>query len=327
MDRKVKLDLNTSAGIFLGYTATDKNVVYRDNVTGRFKTATHVVFDEAGMTLPAAERSPAAKVLQELGYGKTQETAQEETHREDTYNMQDEESPNPIHPLPSQQPATANIISDTCNHLQVKLLSIHASLPVRATDGSAGYDGFSAVDTIIQPKTRKAVPLDIAITPPAGCYSQFFSRSGLSLKHQVDVRAGTIDSDYTGNVQVILENLGDTAYPIQIGDKIAQLVFLAIQTPQVHQTNDLATTARGDSGFGSTDANQGAHVTHNHGVVHNLIDNTNLTPTEHSTTNIIKPFDLYLCTDPFDNTIEVEVPVKGDYPTLGIITKYCDSRQ
>jgi hypothetical protein len=52
MDRKAKLDLNTSAGIFLGYTATDKNVIYRDSVTGRFKTATHVVFDEAGMTLP-----------------------------------------------------------------------------------------------------------------------------------------------------------------------------------------------------------------------------------------------------------------------------------
>jgi len=67
--RKAKLDLNTSAGTFLGYTATDKNVVYRDSVTGHFKTATHVVFDEAGMTLPAAERSPAAKVLQELGYG------------------------------------------------------------------------------------------------------------------------------------------------------------------------------------------------------------------------------------------------------------------
>jgi hypothetical protein len=53
--RTAKLDLNTSAGIFLGYTATDKNIIYRDSVTGRFKTVTHVVFDEAGMTLPATE--------------------------------------------------------------------------------------------------------------------------------------------------------------------------------------------------------------------------------------------------------------------------------
>jgi hypothetical protein len=59
--RKAKLDLNTSAGTFLGYTATDKNVVYRDNVTVRFKTATHVMFDEAGMTLPDTECSPGAK--------------------------------------------------------------------------------------------------------------------------------------------------------------------------------------------------------------------------------------------------------------------------
>jgi hypothetical protein len=51
----------------------DKNVVYRDSITGQFKIATHVVFDEAGMTMPAADRSPSAKVLQELGYGTEQE--------------------------------------------------------------------------------------------------------------------------------------------------------------------------------------------------------------------------------------------------------------
>jgi organic hydroperoxide reductase OsmC/OhrA len=69
-NQNAKLDLNTSAGIFLGYPATDKNGLYGDSVTGCFKTATHVVFDKAGMTLPATERNPAAKVLQELGYRK-----------------------------------------------------------------------------------------------------------------------------------------------------------------------------------------------------------------------------------------------------------------
>jgi dUTP pyrophosphatase len=211
-----------------------------------------------------------------------------------------------------------------CNHLKVKLLSVHASLPVRATDGSAGYDVYSAVDTVIQPNTRQAVPLDIAITPPTGCYAQLLSRSGLSLKHKVDVRAGTIDRDYTGNVQVILENSGDIPHNIKIGDRVAQLVFISITTPDVHQTDSLAFTARGDRGFGSTDEPHHA-VSSTQSTIHQLTDNVDATPQEQSTTNITTPYNIYLCTDPFDNTVEIEVPIKGDHPTLGIITEYSDS--
>jgi hypothetical protein len=61
--KAAKLDLHTSAGRFLGYTATDKNILFIDSVTKRIKTATHVVFDEAGMTLPASELPPSAKIL------------------------------------------------------------------------------------------------------------------------------------------------------------------------------------------------------------------------------------------------------------------------
>lgn len=207
-DRKAKLDLNTSAGIFLGYTATDKNVLYRDSVTGRFKTATHVVFDEAGMTLPAAERSPSAKVLQELGYGR----------EDDPDDYQDDNAPvseAPTYTASSPSTLPQPQANDT---LKVKFLSVHATMPVRATDGSAGYDLFSAEDTTLQPNTRHAVPLDIMITPPPGTYAQIYSRSGMSLKHQIDVRAGTIDRDYTGNVKVILDNTSEHPYSIKIGD-------------------------------------------------------------------------------------------------------------
>jgi hypothetical protein len=163
MDRKAKLDLNTSRGIFLGYTATDKNVVYRDSITGRFKTATHVVFDEAGMTMPAAARSPSAKALQELGYG----TVQEE---EDLDVQQMNDVPTDIcttdtkskkYISPSNESTTTT--NKRHNTMQVKCLSINATMPTRATDGSVGFDVFSAADLTIQPKTRSAVPLDIAI--------------------------------------------------------------------------------------------------------------------------------------------------------------------
>jgi len=164
-DQKAKLDLNTSAVIFLGYTATDKNVLYRDSVTGRFKTATHVVFDEAGMTLPAAERSPAAKVLQELGYGQSTESH----HNNDVAS---DDTPEPLHP-PTMLPTTPLSIPTVHleAQLQVKLLSVYGTIPAQATDGSAGYDLYSAVDRIISPRTCCAIPLDIAITPPPGTYA------------------------------------------------------------------------------------------------------------------------------------------------------------
>jgi dUTP pyrophosphatase len=76
--------------------------------------------------------------------------------------------------------------------------------------------------------------LDIAITPPHGTYAQIMSLRGLSLKHNIDVRAGTIDRDYTGNIKVILDNSGTVPYTIKIGDRIAQMVLVNIKTPSVH---------------------------------------------------------------------------------------------
>jgi hypothetical protein len=188
---KAKLDLNTLAGTFLGYLAIDKNVVYRDSVTGRFKTTTHVVFDEAGMTLPAAERSPAAKVLQELGYGQQMDDSDDTN---DPIAETDLTVPptdatlrtQTILPLTTPPESVAEDIPHD-SALQVKCLSINTTMPLRATDGSAGYDLFSAVDVVINLHKRCAIPLDIAITLPIGTYAQIMSQSGLSLNHQIDV--------------------------------------------------------------------------------------------------------------------------------------------
>jgi len=336
-DRKAKLDLNTSAGIFLGYTATDKNVLYRDSMTGRFKTATHVVFDEAGMTLPEAERSPSAKVLQELGYGREEDDPDECPDANATVT-----APPPANAT-SQSTSTPSQEDDD---LKVKFLSVNATMPVRATDGSAGYDLFSAEDTIIQPNTRRAIPLDIAITPPCGTYAQIYSRSGMSLKHQIDVRAGTIDRDYTGNVKVILDNTSDNPYSIKIGDRIAQLILVNIQTPKIQQTGNLAETARGTKGFGSTDTatitddniqsqeasvkNLCASQTHTNNPVetpHHLLPTATFDKQPTAAGPAEKPYDIYFSNDPFDNIVEIDIPIKGDHPTLGILAQYCDFRQ
>ena len=330
--RKAKLDLNTSAGTFLGYAATDKNVIYRDSVTGRFKMATHVVFDEAGMTLPAAERTAAAKLLQELGYG------QQVDDSDDTDDPIDETDMN-VSPtdanLPPQTilPHTTSPVSvaEGIQHdsdLYVKCLSINATMPQRTTDGSAGYDLFGAVDVVINPQKRCAIPLDNALTPPIGTYAQIMLRSGLSLRHQIDVRAGTINQDYTGNVQVMLENSGDAPYQIIIGDQIAQTALVNIQTPPVQETQQLQNIDHGTSGFGSTGI---------HGALSTPPDSTEATvhqmeaePPPVITATVSdpqKPYDIYFTTDPFDQTLEIDVPIKGDHPTLDNLTDFCDARQ
>ena len=158
--RKAKLNLNTMVGTFLGYTATDKNVVYMDSVTKRFKMATHVIFDEARHTLPAAQLTPSAKALQKYDY----EPPNDSSDSENLECNADEKNEvvNTAAPTPP---------------LQVKCLSNNATMPTRATDGSTGYDLYSAVGITKHPKTCSCVPLDITIVPPIGTYGQMLSRS------------------------------------------------------------------------------------------------------------------------------------------------------
>jgi len=316
--RPFKLDLHTSAGTFLGYCATDKNIVYLDNVTNRFKTATHVVFDEAGMTLPKAALYPAAKVLQELGYGHDDIEHTQEGADGENIDLTTTQTAEVLTSSPSV--VAENQPLEDAGDLKVRFLSVNATMPTRATDGSVGYDLYSAVDVVIQPNTRCSVPLDISITPPSGTYGQIFSRSGLALKHNVDTCAGVIDPDYTGNIHVLLDNSGSAPFNIRIGDRIAQLLILQAKTPNISQIDHQQDTSRGDNGFGSTGT---ATVRNNIATtpsVEQTSDTSNAPPVE-------RPFSLYFSTDPFDDTMEIDVAIKGDHTTLGILTEYCDCRQ
>ena len=127
-------------------------------------------------------------------------------------------------------------------------------LPAYATAGAAGMDVVSAEALVLGPGERRAVATGFAIAIPDGYEVQVRPRSGQALKHGITClnTPGTIDSDYRGEVKVILANLGDAPFPIARGDRIAQLVPAAVLRATLVEVDALDATARGAGGFGST---------------------------------------------------------------------------
>jgi dUTP pyrophosphatase len=127
-------------------------------------------------------------------------------------------------------------------------------IPAYATAGAAGMDVVAAEDLDLAPGERHAVSTGFAMAIPVGYEVQVRPRSGLALKHGITClnTPGTIDSDYRGEVKVILANLGDTPFPIRRGDRIAQLVPAPVQIARFALVDSLDETARGAGGFGST---------------------------------------------------------------------------
>lgn len=127
-------------------------------------------------------------------------------------------------------------------------------LPHYATQGAAGMDVVAAEDLILAPGGRHAVATGFALAIPDGYEVQVRPRSGLALKHGITClnAPGTIDSDYRGEVKVILANLGDEPFAIKRGDRIAQLVPAPVQRATLEEVETLDETARGAGGFGST---------------------------------------------------------------------------
>ena len=127
-------------------------------------------------------------------------------------------------------------------------------LPAYATDGAAGMDVVAAEDATLVPGARHAVATGLAMAIPQGYEIQVRPRSGLALKHGISVpnTPGTIDSDYRGELKVILINLGDAPFDVRRGDRIAQLVLAPVVQATWLEVDHLDETARGTGGFGST---------------------------------------------------------------------------
>ena len=138
--------------------------------------------------------------------------------------------------------------------LRVKRLVETAVLPHYAHPHDAGLDLYAAVDIAIEPVEAETIPTGIAVELPPGTEAQVRPRSGLARKHAVTVlnSPGTIDEGYRGEIGVVLINHGRTAFRVEGGMRIAQLVVQPRLEVEVLETETLSHTDRGTGGFGST---------------------------------------------------------------------------
>jgi len=142
--------------------------------------------------------------------------------------------------------------------MNIKLLSEDATIPYKGSESAAGYDLYTTETHTLKPGEIKTFKTGIALSIPVGKYGRVAPRSGLAVKHGIDVLAGVIDSDYTGEILVALVNLGnnDVTLPIVKDGKraaIAQIIFENYTNYEFTKVDDLSVTKRGSGGFGSTD--------------------------------------------------------------------------
>jgi dUTP pyrophosphatase len=149
----------------------------------------------------------------------------------------------PSHPLPDIE-------------IRLKRLPHGEGLPVPSytTDGAAGMDIVAAEELTLHPGQRHAVATGFAVAIPHGYEIQVRPRSGLALKHGISVpnTPGTIDSDYRGELKIIMINHGNEPFPIRRGDRVAQIVPAPVQRARFAEVAELDDTSRGAGGFGST---------------------------------------------------------------------------
>ena len=126
-----------------------------------------------------------------------------------------------------------------------------AYMPIKAHEADAGYDLMSPVDTYIYPDCDCIINTGVHFQIPEGYVGFIKSRSSMNVKHGI-ICEGVIDSGYTGSVVVKLHSLGSEGHRIDKGDKIAQIVFLPVFMPVLHQVDSLDESERGSNGFGST---------------------------------------------------------------------------
>jgi len=138
--------------------------------------------------------------------------------------------------------------------IRFKKLRPGAIIPKYATAGASGFDLAAAEEVLLFNGTTKAIPTGLAVDIPQGFEMQIRPRSGLSLKTSLRMpnSPGTIDSDYRGEIGVILENTGSQPLTIDRGMRIAQGVIVPVGRAEIEEVDELGETARGDGGYGST---------------------------------------------------------------------------
>ena len=140
--------------------------------------------------------------------------------------------------------------------IRVKKLHSEAILPTYGTEEAAGADLYACLDApvTIQPGQSAFIPTGLALEVPKGCAGLIYARSGMACKRGLAPanKVGVIDSDYRGEIRVVLFNHGQQEQTVQHGERIAQMIITPVLTPAYAETEDLTDTDRGAGGFGST---------------------------------------------------------------------------
>ena len=144
------------------------------------------------------------------------------------------------------------IFGDNSSQISVALLNKNAKAPTKAHASDAGWDLYAVNPTVISEHQRKTVETGIALEIPDGFVGLIWPRSGLSVKHGVDVLAGVVDSGYRGEIKVCLYNTSKDHVAIEPGDRVAQILIQPVSQMGMVIVDTLSNTERGDGGFGSS---------------------------------------------------------------------------
>ena len=137
--------------------------------------------------------------------------------------------------------------------INIKKLTENATIPTQGTKFSAGYDLYAAEDAVVVCGARKLIKTNISMEITPGYYGRIAPRSGLAYKSGIDVLAGVIDSDYRGDIGVILYNTDKNIdFEVKKGDRIAQIIFEACYSATLNTVENLDNTLRQSDGYGST---------------------------------------------------------------------------
>jgi dUTP pyrophosphatase len=209
--------------------------------------------------------------------------------------------------------------------LKIKLLDPDAKCPVQASPEAAGFDIYSHEDLTIAPGEQSKIGTKIALEIPLGYHGQLLVQSGYAAKYCARVEAGVIDSDYRGEVYVLISNNGNKEMVISKGDQIAQMIIVQDPSVSLSVTKELSTTARDKAGFGSTGLKD--IQSHKDAISDNQFQLPPL-PTPVSTTastatmsaTMHEPIcNIDLLPDPFCDTHTIEFSQQGKHPTQGLI--------
>jgi dUTP pyrophosphatase len=142
-------------------------------------------------------------------------------------------------------------------HVEIKIINTSDNpVPEYATHGSAGLDlrAWVSQPVVLQPMERKMIPTGLFLEIPDGYEVQVRPRSGMAIKHGITClnSPGTVDSDYRGEIKIILINLSSEPHTINTGDRIAQMVVAKVEKAVLKAADELQSTARGEGGFGHT---------------------------------------------------------------------------